>query len=121
MRKSSRVTAPLLVISAYYALLFGVFHAATWLFPGLEPYMPIGGIAELVGRGADTFEQMEIISSSAFTKTTAQSLAIAVIAATALMVPISWVYFITTRDSQVNRSFAQTMLILPIIVSLLHG
>jgi hypothetical protein len=117
MRKSSRVTAPLLVISVYYALLFAVFHAATWLFPGLEPYMPIGGIAELVGRGADTFEQMEIISSSAFTKTTAPSLAIAVFAATALMVPISWVYFITTRDSQVNRSFAQTMLILPIIVA----
>ena len=117
MRKSSRVTAPLLVISAYYGLLFGIFHGATWLFPGLEPYMPVGGIAELVGRGADTFEQMEIISSTAFTKTTAPSLAIAVIAATALMVPISWVYFITTRDSQVDRSFAQTMLILPIIVA----
>jgi ABC-type tungstate transport system substrate-binding protein len=33
------------------------------------------------------------------------------------MVPISWVYFITTRDSRINRSFAQTMLILPIIVA----
>ena len=117
MRKSSRVTAPLLVISGYYLSLCGIFYGLTWAFPGLEPYMPIGGIAEMVNRGADTFEQMEIISSTAFTKTTAPSLAIAIIAATALMVPISWVYFITTRDSQVDRSFAQTMLILPIIVA----
>ncbi len=117
MRKSSRVTAPLLVISAYYALLYGLFQGATWLYPGLAPYMPVGGIEELVGRGADTFEQMEIISSAAFTKTTAPSLAIAIVCATALMVPISWVYFITTRDNQIDRSFAQTMLILPIIVA----
>lgn len=117
MRKSSRVTAPLLVISAYYLLLVGVFHGATLLFPGLEPYMPVGGIADLVGRGADTFEQMEIMSSTAFAKTTGPSLAIAIIAATSLMVPISWVYFITTRDGEINRSFAQTMLILPIIVA----
>ena len=117
MRKSSRVTAPLLVISGYYVLLYGLFHAVTWFFPGLEPYMPVGGIAELVGRGADTFEQMAIMSSTAFTKTTAPSLGIAIIAATALMVPISWVYFITTRDGRLDRSFAQTMLILPIIVA----
>jgi hypothetical protein len=117
MRKSSRVTAPLFVISGYYLLLIGLFHGTTWFFPALEPYMPVGGIAELVGRGADTFEQMEIISSAGFAKTTAPSLAIAIIAATLLMVPISWVYFITTRDSQIDRSFAQTMLILPVIVA----
>lgn len=117
MRKSSRVTAPLLVISVYYLLIFGVFHALMWFFPDIEPYMPIGGIAELMGRGADTFEQMEIASSAAFNKTTAPSLAIAIIAATSLMIPISWVYFITTRDKELNTSFAQTMLLLPIIVA----
>jgi hypothetical protein len=79
--------------------------------------MPVGGIAELMGRGADTFEQMEIASSAAFNKTTSPSLAIAIVSATALMIPISWVYFITTRDSELNRSFAQTMMLLPIIVA----
>jgi hypothetical protein len=44
MRKSSRVTAPLLVISSYYLLMIGLFQAVTWLFPGLGPYMPVGGI-----------------------------------------------------------------------------
>ena len=117
MRKSSRLSAPVLVITGYYALAFAAFHGATYLFPSLAPYMPVGGIEALVGRGADTFEQMEIMSSAVFAKTTAPSLAIAIVAATILMVPISWVYFITTRDSQVDRSFAQTMLILPIIVA----
>lgn len=117
MRKSSRVTAPLLVTTTYYLLIFGLFHTVTWLFPGMEPYMPIGGIAELMGRGADTFSDMEIASSAAFNKTTAPSLAIAIVSATCLMIPISWVYFITTRDSELNRSFAQTMLLLPIIVA----
>ena len=117
MRKSSRVTAPLLVVTIYYLLIFAVFNMLTWLFPELEPYMPVGGIAELMGRGADTFEQMEIASSAAFNKTTVPSLAIAIVSATALMIPISWVYFITTRDSELNRSFAQTMMLLPIIVA----
>jgi len=117
MRKSSRVTAPLLVVTIYYLLIFAVFHMLTWLFPEMEPYMPVGGIAELMGRGADTFEQMEIASSAAFNKTTSPSLAIAIVSATALMIPISWVYFITTRDSELNRSFAQTMMLLPIIVA----
>ncbi len=117
MRKSSRVSAPLLVTSLYYGLIIGIFHFATYLFPGMEPYMPVGGIENLIGRGADTFDQMEIMSSAVFNKATPSSLAIAIVAATALMVPISWVYFITTRDSQVDRSFAQTMLILPVIVA----
>ncbi len=117
MRKSSRVSAPLLVVSLYYGLVIGIFHLVAYLFPGLEPYMPVGGIEALIDRGADTFDQMEIMSSTVFNKATPSSLAIAIVSATSLMVPISWVYFITTRDSQVDRSFAQTMLILPVIVA----
>ncbi|MGE0625898.1 MAG: DUF4956 domain-containing protein [Pseudomonadales bacterium] len=117
MRKSSRLSAPLIVVSLYYGLAFGVFHAAVYAFPELEPYMPVGGIQALIDRGANTFQDIEILSSEVFYKTSASSLAIAIIAATALMVPISWVYFITTRDNELNRSFAQTMLLLPIIVA----
>jgi hypothetical protein len=41
------------------------------------------------------------------------------------MVPISWVYFVTTRDKDVDRSFAQTIVVLPVIVAgiglIVHG
>ena len=117
MRRSSRLSAPVIVITLYYALAVGAFYGLIYLFPGLEPYMPIGGIQALIDRGAGTFQDIEILSSEVFYKTSTSSLAIAVVASTVLMVPISWVYFITTRDSELNRSFSQTMLILPIIVA----
>lgn len=117
MRQSSRLSAPLLVITVYYGLAYGIFHLAIFLFPDIEPYLPVGGIEALMGRGADTFDQMEILSTAVFNKVTPSSLALAIVGATILMVPISWVYFITTQDNKINRSFAQTMLILPIIVA----
>ena len=33
------------------------------------------------------------------------------------MVPISWVYFITTRSKKIDLSFAQTMIVLPVVVA----
>jgi hypothetical protein len=117
MRKSSRVSAPLLVMTGYYLLLITIFQLGLYFFPDLRPYLPIGGIEALIGRGADTFQQMEIMGSAIFDETTPSRLGIAILSGTLLMVPISWVYFITTQDGRVDRSFAQTMLILPIIVA----
>lgn len=117
MRKSSRVSAPLLVMTVYYGSLIAVFQVSLYFFPDLLPYLPIGGIEALIGRGADTFQQMEVMGSAIFDETTPSRLGIAIISGTLLMVPISWVYFITTQDGRVDRSFAQTMLILPIIVA----
>ena len=56
-------------------------------------------------------ERPDIASRAAFT------LGTAILGAVLLMVPISWVYFITTRSKQINRSFAQTMVVLPVIVA----
>ena len=33
------------------------------------------------------------------------------------MVPVSWSYFITSRQSRIEQSFLQTMMILPIVVT----
>jgi len=111
------MSAPLIVITAYYGLGILAFNYAPYVFPGIEPYLPIGGIEAMIGRGADTFDQMEILSSTVFNKATPSSLAIAILSAVFLMVPISWVYFITTGDNRIDRSFSQTMLILPVIVA----
>ena len=117
MRQSSRLSAPLLVITVYYLLIVGAFNLAVYLFPDIEPFLPVGGIEVLLGRGADTFDQMEILSSAVFNKSSPSTLALGIIGAVALMIPISWVYFITTSDKEVDRSFSQTMLILPVIVA----
>ena len=117
MRKSTRAAAPIFVVTLYYIAYAAAFQLSLFWFPQLEAYLPIGGIDEMLERGMTSFDRVEILSSTIASKPHITRLGIAIIGATLLMVPISWVYFITTQDRQVDRSFAQTMLILPIIVA----
>ena len=116
MRKSTRATAPLFVISLYYFLCIALFQLSLYWFPQIETFLPVGGIDELLERGADRFD-VEVFSSTIGTRPHTTRLAIAMLSVLLLMFPISWVYFITTQDRQVDRSLTQTMLILPIIVA----
>lgn len=116
MRRKGRIAAPLFVISLYYFACLGGFHLLRLLFPELEPHLPVGGLEELITRGSDSFE-FEVLNSQMADPPQGTRLLLAIFAATALMVPISWVYFITTQDGRIDRSFAQTMIVLPTIVA----
>ncbi len=118
MRKSIRILNSTFAITAYFALLVLLIVGVANLFPSYAPLLPFGGVEELLtdmpsdDEVVATFvERPEIISRNAFT------LGAAILGAVLLMVPISWVYFITTRSKQINRSFAQTMVVLPVIVA----
>ncbi len=118
MRKSTRILNSTFAITAYFALLIGLIIGFAQLFPSYANLLPFGGVEELLDSVPDdmevisTFvERPEIASRAAFT------LGAAILGAVLLMVPISWVYFITTRSKQINRSFAQTMVVLPVIVA----
>jgi len=117
MRRSTSVRAPLFVISLFYAFCLTVFSSVAYFFPDLDPYLPVGGIEELAQRGQTTLEQMEVITSAFYDQPRVTRLGIAMLCATLLMVPITWVYFITTGDRSIDRSFAQTILLLPVIVA----
>ncbi|MCZ6710150.1 MAG: DUF4956 domain-containing protein [Gammaproteobacteria bacterium] len=117
MRRSARASAPLFLITAYYASLLGGLSLASSYFPALDAYLPLGGVSELLERGGTSFEPVEIIRTAIIQAPHMARLALAMIGATLLMVPISWVYFITTQRSGIDRSFAQTMMVLPIIVA----
>ncbi|MEQ8860252.1 MAG: DUF4956 domain-containing protein [Pseudomonadales bacterium] len=117
MRKSVRVSAPLFVISAYYAACLAVYFLGIANIPDIERYLPMGGIEELLNIGADRFEVIATAARSVGGDVYAIRLALAIVFAVALMAPVSWMYFITTPDKRVDRSFAQTMIILPIIVA----
>jgi hypothetical protein len=117
MRKSTSISAPLLVITIYYAAcLIGFWLVALWI-PEVDPYLPVGGIEELVQRGQVDLQQVEVISSVFHEAPRISRLAFAILCATLLMAPITWIYFITTGDKSIDRSFAQTILLLPIIVA----
>lgn len=117
MRKSVRVWSPLLVITVYYAACIGVFLAVMHEFPEFRHYLPTGGVEDLMSSRSDQLDLLKspIVSGGADVHTI--QLALSVIGAVLLMAPVSWTYFITTPTKRVDRSFAQTMIILPIIVA----
>jgi hypothetical protein len=117
MRKSKRASAPLFVITVYYLFFIGGYFVVASSFSGIDEYLPVGGIEELLQRGGAAFEPVEIVRTAIVQAPHIPRLAIAMIGALILMVPISWVYFITTQLNRIDRSFSQTMMILPIIVA----
>jgi len=124
VRTSTRVAGPALLIGLYFAALAIIVRIVRRQTPWLEPYLPFGGIDNLsAGTTPDLIPEShdEIVTTFVRGVTDqnfdAITLALAVTGAMLLMVPISWVYFITTRSKKVDRSFAQTIIVLPIIVA----
>jgi hypothetical protein len=126
MRTATSIWGPILLITVYYTVLLGGAVAIVESLPQLSHLWPGGGIEALLQRGADDFEPNRAVAvDTEWSWTTSIKLAIAIVCTVLLMVPISWVYFITTRDKDVDRSFAQTIVVLPVIVAgialIVHG
>jgi len=87
-------------------------------FPALRDYFPIGGIGDLAGRNTDSFEPIySSVEETVLAPHGPVRLAIASIGAGILIVPVSWIYFITSRTKKVDQSFVQTIIIMPIVVT----
>ena len=108
---------PVTLITAYYAFWIGLMAYLLSRFPALREFFPVGGISELADR-ADSFEP---IYSSVYDTVLAPvgpaRLALSSIGAAILIIPVSWVYFITSRNKEVDQAFAQTIVIMPIVVT----
>ncbi|CAN5171707.1 hypothetical protein BH24PSE2_BH24PSE2_19390 [soil metagenome] len=116
MRKSTQLSASASVITLYYALCIAGFLLPLTAFPQWAEWLPVGGIEDLLERGAHTI-QADTTPAPADHPYRPIRLALALIGTVALMVPISWVYFITTRVQQVDQSFVQTIVVLPVVVA----
>ena len=116
MRKSTVIAGPLFLITLYYVVISVGFAVVATSVQGISEYLPFGGIDGLL-QEVDEFEAVQAADVAQLTPHTMVRLAIAMFGTLLLMVPVSWVYFITTRVKDINRSFAQTMMVLPIIVA----
>lgn len=117
MRKSTNILIPTALITLYYLFWIGLALFLLSRFPALREVFPTGGLP-VVDSGGDAFEP--IYSGAEDTILSAGGparLAFASVGAGILIVPVSWVYFITSRDKDVDQSFVQTILILPIVVT----
>ncbi len=117
MRKSTRASAPLFLITVYYGFFLFLFVMVWEFFPGLAAYMPIGGIEEMLARDSNVFERVEIVETPGYVFFNVTRLALAMVGVAVLITPISWVYFITTSTRQVDQSLAQTIVVLPFVVA----
>ncbi len=118
MRRSANLLIPLTLILMYYGFWFGIVIFLISRFPALDQYLPIGGIGELAASNADSFEPIYTSAERTILSTTGPlRLVFASIGSLILTVPISWVYFITSRTRRIDQSFLQTIMILPVVVT----
>lgn len=118
MRKSASLLIPLTLIAMYYAFWIVLISFLLRNFPGLAEYFPIGGVDELAASNDGTFEPVYTsVQRTVLAPHGPVRLAMGTIGAMILTVPVSWVYFITSRARRIDQSFLQTIMILPIVVT----
>ncbi len=109
---------PLTLIVLYYIFWIALAGWFVVTYPALGDYFPIGGIEELAASNLDTFEPVySRVERTVLSPTGPIRLLIATIGAIIITVPISWVYFITSRARRLDQSFLQTIMLLPIVVT----
>ena len=118
MRRSANFLIPTALISLYYVAWVSAMVFLLTRFPGIRDFFPIGGVGELMNRNLDGFEPIySSVEESVLSADGAIRLVFASIGAAVLIVPVSWVYFITSRTKEVDQSFAQTIVVMPIVVT----
>lgn len=118
MRRSASLLIPLTLILLYYGFWFGAVILLVSRYPALTQYLPLGGIGDLAASNADSFEPVySSVERTVLSPTGPLRLGLASIGSLILTVPVSWVYFITSRTRRIDQSFLQTIMILPVVVT----
>jgi len=119
MRRSANLLIPLTVILTYYGFWFGSVFLLVARYPALAEYLPLGGIGELAAASnEESFEPVyTMVERTILAPTGPVRLAMASVGSLILTVPVSWVYFITSRARRIDQSFLQTIIILPVVVT----
>jgi hypothetical protein len=118
MRRSASLLIPLSLILTYYGFWFGAVMLLVSRYPALGEYLPLGGISDLAASNTDGWEPVYTsVERTILSPTGPLRLALASIGSLILTVPVSWVYFITSRARRIDQSFLQTIMILPVVVT----
>ncbi len=118
MRRSASLLIPLTLILMYYGIWAALAWYLTTRYPAIAEYLPIGGLDDLPGANIDSFEPVYTsVERNLLSGMAPIRLFLASVGATILAIPISWVYFITSRARRIDQSFLQTILVLPLLVT----
>ena len=118
MRRAASFLIPVTLITLYYAFWMVLTIMLLSRFPYLSEFIPVGGLGDLAGRNDMGFETIySSVEDTVWAPYGPIRLASASIGAAILIIPVSWVYFITSRAKEVDQSFVQTIIIMPIVVT----
>ncbi|MGB5245521.1 MAG: phospholipid carrier-dependent glycosyltransferase, partial [Woeseia sp.] len=118
MRRVASFLIPAAIITLYYLFWMGLLAFFLSRFPAAREFFPVGGLGDLIGAETDSFEPVySHVEETVLAPYGPLRLAIASVGAAILIVPVSWVYFITSRAKEVDPSFVQTIIIMPIVVT----
>jgi len=118
MRRAASFLIPVTLITFYYVFWAGLLAMLLIKFPAINEFFPIGGLGDLAVRNIDSFEPIySSVEDTVLSPYGPVKLACASLGAAILIIPISWVYFITSRAKEVDQSFVQTIVVMPIVVT----
>jgi hypothetical protein len=118
MRRAASFLIPVTLITLYYAFWVALMAFLLDRLPAIAEFFPMGGLGDLAGRSDAGFEPIySSIEETVWAPYGPIKLACASIGAAILIVPVSWTYFITSRSKEVDQSFVQTIIIMPIVVT----
>lgn len=118
MRQAASFLIPTTLITLYFAFWIALMAWLLLRFPGMHEFFPVGGLGDLVGADSNNFVPVNAnVEETVLAPYGPVRLAIASAGAAVLIIPVSWVYFITSRSKDVDPSFVQTIVIMPIVVT----
>ena len=118
MRKAASFLIPMTLITLYYAFWVGLMAFLLYRYPRIGDFFPVGGLGDLAGRADVGFEPIySSVEDTVWAPFGPIKLACASLGAAILIVPVSWAYFTPSRTKEVDQSFVQTIIIMPIVVT----
>ena len=118
MRRSGGLLIPLTIIVIYYGFWVALALFLVRRYPGFAQYMPIGGVDALAASNVDSFEPIYTSAERTILSPIGPvKLLVASLGSMIMTIPVSWAYFITSRQRRIDQSFLQTIMILPIVVT----
>jgi len=117
MRKSANFLIPMTLITMYYAFWTLLMTFLLTRYPAIADFLPIGGIGQLAEISTSFEPVYSSLEETILSPQAAIKLGFACLGAAILIIPVSWVYFITSRSKSIDQSFVQTIIIMPIVVT----
>jgi hypothetical protein len=115
--RAARLLAKLTI---YYAVIGIVVYTAIKIWPSVMGWLPIGGVEQLISQPTKNPLQASEAVRAAHVNNLGQSLfwlAVALISALLLSLPVSWVYMGIRNDDEYDQSLINTIIVLPMVVT----